>query len=661
MKKAGWFHKKKAIVLVMLILGLILVSNLPQTVKSSVTVTSNITSSGNIVTTPETLSFGYAAVGANKLALYHELDCIVARYPTSQNGTLTSISAYLSASSPQSVTLVIYSDNNGRPDALLAQAPTGSFQTAGWQTVSGLSVTIIAGSYYWLGVLGHYDSFQYYETGQASQSGDNGAYGGINNPYGAITLSNYKISIYANYTRTGRALASDIGFTNPFSSTSNTLHARFSSTLGSLTQWSYADNQTGTLVYRGPYSFNGDTWANATITNPQSGSIQWIINCSDSIGTKGTTGLQNFTVSPSSTLSLRAVDNRLITPNGSTVILKGVDYTYFMDTEGGSWMLPDGSIHWSSNPMDQNGVSKFLDFMQASNANGVRIFITIQFWQQNSNNYRSNIESFITQAANRGIYTVIVPWRCNSTGAEPIGSFPWEDHNGIINNINDFVNFWSGLSNELKNYPSVVFEIWNEPNSASANAESTWMSVNQLCINAIRNSATQPIMVAFNFGISYDFGSGYIQGEQWVFDYPLSDPLHNLIYTDHIYSNTYSGFYNSSSGTMVTDYTSIRSALTNCKVLAVAAKYPFYVGEIGDDRQGNIAQQDAYFNNTLTILNENGIGYAAFASPPWSDSTASFRWALVTANIPNYALNSAGRILVERLGGTDYATWLSSR
>jgi len=48
------------------------------------------------------------------------------------------------------------------------------------------------------------------------------------------------------------------------------------------------------------------------------------------------------TVANYSTLTeLSVKGNRVFNANGTPLVLKGMDYTYFMNNESGSWMLPD--------------------------------------------------------------------------------------------------------------------------------------------------------------------------------------------------------------------------------------------------------------------------------------------------------------------------------
>jgi hypothetical protein len=106
------------------------------------------------------------------------------------------------------------------------------------------------------------------------------------------------------------------------------------------------------------------------------------------------------------------------------------------------------------------------------------------------------------------------------------------------------VNLWGNVSNTLKNYSSVLFELWNEPNSGTAEEEALWFNVTQQCINAIRSTgATQPIVIEYGYGISYCFGIGVVSDMSWAFNYPLNDATGNLIFSTHLYAGTNTGFY----------------------------------------------------------------------------------------------------------------------
>ncbi|MEM2129215.1 MAG: cellulase family glycosylhydrolase [Candidatus Bathyarchaeia archaeon] len=350
---------------------------------------------------------------------------------------------------------------------------------------------------------------------------------------------------------------------------------------------------------------------------------------------------------------IKVIGNKTFTASGTQIVLKGFCYTYFVNNGEncyeGTWLLPDGSVLY--NTWSTSGVQYNLDFMKASGANVVRVFMTAEFWIKNTGGFRDHIKYFVTEAAKRGIYTILTFWNTENGREMPTSTTPWEDGNSLITTIGDFVNLWENVGQSLKYYPSVLFELWNEPQGD----EEDWFLAVQQCINRIRSiGANQPIIVQYSYQINYDFGSGWYYGMDWVFDYPLSDTAGNLIYSTHIYSSTWHGFYNSTSGKMVTDYDAISQALKKCKVYDVAAVYPVFIGEIGCSNW-DLDNQLVYYNNTLTLLDQHGIGYAAFAAPPWHSAT---QWGLVQFGAANYALTASGQILVSHLGGVKYSDWI---
>jgi hypothetical protein len=369
------------------------------------------------------------------------------------------------------------------------------------------------------------------------------------------------------------------------------------------------------------------------------------------------------------TTALHVKGKQLLTANGTPIVLKGMGYSYFAFNAGGSWMLPSGNVEL--NTWDPTGVQDTLDFMQASNCNVLRLMLCVQFWLDNSNNYQSNIEYVITQAADRGIYTDLTFFNNNPTESQLTGSLPWDDPGSkVLTSSADFVNLWGNVSSTLKGYPAVIFELWNEPNGN----EAEWFNVTQQCITRIRDvGATQPINVMYNLGVAYDWGYNGVNwlniqippfNMAWVKAYPLSDPSGNLIYSTHLYRFS---FINSSvSGPTQSGYQEVYSysdmlyGLKATGVLAVAAVHPLVIFEMGYDNwaydQGN---ESTWFNATLTILDQYGIGYCDFALPPINPNMQ--QWSLVQAWVANYTLDTAGILLVFHLGGMSYSDWLSSQ
>jgi hypothetical protein len=113
---------------------------------------------------------------------------------------------------------------------------------------------------------------------------------------------------------------------------------------------------------------------------------------------------------------------------------------------------------------------------------------------------------------------------------------------------------------------------------------------------------------------------------------------------------------------MVTDYTDINTALTACNVYTVAAVHPVFIGEIGDNLWdttliNGVPEQDVWFNNTLKLLDQKGIGYAGWTATPWVNGVGE-AFGFVVAGESNYTLDSSGVILINHLCGINYTDWV---
>ncbi len=361
----------------------------------------------------------------------------------------------------------------------------------------------------------------------------------------------------------------------------------------------------------------------------------------------------------STSISPLHIDGRYVKDSSNQIVqLKGVDFTRFIDTPYGDWIQPNGQIVWANwNP--SNAASN-LDAMSSWGVKSVRTLSTAEWWKNNVGNHRQIIKDWIQLAASRGIYVTYCFWR--STGSSQQNPLPYPpynngDDNTIISSTNDFVNLWISVASELKDYPNVIFELWNEPNG-NADAQASWFNVTQQCITAIRGTgATNLIVVQWGYCAGVDMAgfSSYNSGNRvgslyhvdWINQFPLNDPSGNILYSTHLYRNS---FYDSSQGYKQmgsqgwVNYTSndlewalnITGVSSNSKAL--------WIGEIGPNQWNteDIVNEYGWYDGCLAILNQNGIGYAAWE---WWPAGA---WTHLTSDA-NYTPNQAGTILYNRL------------
>ncbi|MCD6242830.1 cellulase family glycosylhydrolase [Candidatus Bathyarchaeota archaeon] len=361
------------------------------------------------------------------------------------------------------------------------------------------------------------------------------------------------------------------------------------------------------------------------------------------------------------------------------VLLRGVNKAEMVDDPDGIWM---GDTLWK----DEN-VKAELDVMKSWGINVIRVFISVELVKYDigpdsghpasphcSISAREAIKRLLSFAEEKGMYVIIAPWsiRCYWTGAEPdqLPFPPYQrspDADTIIGSQQDFADWWGELAGELKDYPNVLFELWNEPNrNDPPTAFNEWLNCSQLCINAIRAAgASQPIIFQWQMGVycnvyEDDQGQPFAAWGEPINDWlqaatsNLTDPEGNLIYSTHVY-RVYGGFgqyitpsvkekYGSSFPYL---YDHIKVALEHEGInwAGETLNVPLIIGECGCDMDwsGDEYQHEmTAWRSFLAILNEWELSYVAF----WWRETGIFR---LHSGAPNFTPNEGGQILKEMI------------
>jgi len=324
---------------------------------------------------------------------------------------------------------------------------------------------------------------------------------------------------------------------------------------------------------------------------------------------------------------------------GEIVVLRGVNKHGFEDDPRGHWQRFDGGI--SYNTFDTNIVAANLDAMRSWGINFVRSYSTVQFWVENTGNHRQIIKEYASLAAQCGIYLLYSFWHILPTAGQTGAPYPpYCENNPYLNSSADFVELWRSIAIELKDYPNILFELWNEP----LGDKEIWFNTVQQCIIAIRSTgATNLIVVQWDYGLWANLNYPNVGSKMdWVQQYSLNDTTGNIVYSTHIYRDG-GVHYSEPSYVYCWTYDDMLKGLQICLVDYVinTLNKPILVGEIGPNmwRTGDeLTKELAFYNNTLTILNEWNISYAAF----WWWPLGSYPH-LTTA--PGYQPNVAGIIL----------------
>lgn len=328
---------------------------------------------------------------------------------------------------------------------------------------------------------------------------------------------------------------------------------------------------------------------------------------------------------------------------GETVVLRGINKHGFEDDPHGHWQRSDGGVIY--NTFETSIVQENLNAMQSWGMNLVRSYSTVEFWVENTDNHRQIVKNYATIAAKHGIYLIYSFWHILPNAEQTDAPYPpYCETNPYLNSPDDFVELWRGIADELKYYPNILFELWNEP----LGNQTLWFETVQECITAIRSTgATNLILVQWDYGLWANLNYSNVGSKlDWVEDYPLEDPTGNIVYSTHIYRD--GGIhYTEPSRVNCWSYDDILKGLQICLVDYVVSTLhkPVIFGEIGPNmwQTGDeLSNELNFYNNTLTILNQWDISYAAF----WWWPVGSYSHLTSSAG---YQPNSAGTILKSAL------------
>lgn len=348
---------------------------------------------------------------------------------------------------------------------------------------------------------------------------------------------------------------------------------------------------------------------------------------------------------------------------GNIVTLRGINKHGFEDYPTGSWQRLDGSI--ISNTWEPETIKANLDAMKAWGMNCVRFHFALNFWKYNVGNFRNNIKDLATWAAERGMYVIIDGYSVVDSFSEghepdPLPYPPYNSRPDVIGSEAEFIEFWASVAQDLKGCPNVLFELWNEPHIKEGytweGMRDSWQNVTQWCINAIRATGAPNIVIAsWSWGIwcnldyPWEPPPGPVSDPaatlDWIPYFNLSDPLNNIIYDTHLYRGDF--IRSEPEWVNCWTYQDIKLGLQYCwlEYILNNINKPILLGETGPNMWNTgeeLERELAFYNNTLTILNEYGVNYCGF----WWWPTGAY--AHLTGQ-PNFQPNRAGEILIQSL------------
>lgn len=347
-------------------------------------------------------------------------------------------------------------------------------------------------------------------------------------------------------------------------------------------------------------------------------------------------------VTPPAQGALHVSGNLILDSNNATVYLRGL---------GLGGMLPqlivwgpgstNNSYPWA--PSTDILDATFQCFRDVWHVNMIRIFVIPEFYWRDIVSVagqfpipvstRNYIKTVCAEAAKYGIYVDLVPYTLLSfTEAFAAGPYLSVDRfqglpglgwnadavrffsdMGFANNEMGFWNaFWTQMANDLKSYPNVIFEAWNEPQDSNADntpvpaGYKTYLST---MYNAIRaTGATNLIFMQWRLGW---YPNGWGNNLDWagVINTTLGGNPSNVVYTTHWYY--YAPSDNSSYWTL--NANTIRTAIQNA-VAGMGVNAPLVVNEAGSTLyySPNVNNDYSWWNSICTIAKSLGIGLTLY-------------------------------------------------
>ncbi len=291
---------------------------------------------------------------------------------------------------------------------------------------------------------------------------------------------------------------------------------------------------------------------------------------------------------------LHVSGNKLVNGNGQTIRLLGVDKS------GAEFTCLDGGITTVfDTPVDANSVAA----MTTWDINAVRVPLNEDCWlgingepaaAYTAAQYQQAIVNYVGMLNADNLIPILdLHWNApGSTIASAQQAMPDSDHAPA---------FWTSVANTFKNNSSVIFDLYNEPHTASW---SCWLNGGsgsncndvgfpaagmQSLVNTVRaTGATNPIMLG---GLAWANDLS-----QWLQNKP-TDPLNNLIASFHVYN-----FNNCNNTTCWNTY-----------VAPVAAQVPIITGEMGENECGH-----SFIDQVMAWLDSENISYLAWTWNAWS-------------------------------------------
>lgn len=365
-------------------------------------------------------------------------------------------------------------------------------------------------------------------------------------------------------------------------------------------------------------------------------------------------GLSFLSLGPTSALHVSG--NKIYNASGQEVLLRGVGMAGFAPSlifwgtgESDAW-----SHQWTS-ASDSDVSQTFQQLRDVWHVNMIRFFFFPEWWwvdyvtpsvasgagfSSTPVSTRNFIKTLASEAADYGIYLDIVPYTLTAqTGAyvsDPYLSSSWarpmmgnwdSAQTAFIQStgyseLEFWSQFWASMANELKSYPNVIFDAWNEPSSRPDYINvipDGYLTYLTTMYSAIRGTgATNLIMMQWELGWTPHIGMDLSWASQIAS--AIGTPS-NLVYTTHFYYYSpadLSRYWNqdlvwSYDGGVPKTTSQLESDIQGV-INTMGVTAPLVINEEGSCRSSssNVANDYIWWENILQAQANLGVGMCAY-------------------------------------------------
>lgn len=272
----------------------------------------------------------------------------------------------------------------------------------------------------------------------------------------------------------------------------------------------------------------------------------------------------------STPIQLSVKGNQIVNDRGAVIRLKGV-------------VRP--SLEW--NVQGQNLSASDIALMRGWGANVIRLDLDQQFWLASADrtvtgSYKQIVDAMIQIAIQNGMAVILDLHWTTTSGQTPMADL-------------DSPKFWTDVATTYASFGTVLFELYNEPNSIS---QQVWLqgdgvsySGYQQLYDAVRQTGAQNICIVG--GLDYAYQLDFVSTSFGV-------KGSNIVYCSHPYNSKGQPGYTGAGGPFASNFAGILGT------------YPLIFTEFG----GNLTTtyDDAgLYQSIVDYANQNGIHYTAFA------------------------------------------------